>query len=148
MYFKYMDFPTIPDELLGQDLNYFVGRKNIFRIPSYTHYKQYEIDTKLKEFLSEIFKFDFHCSYQVITNGLDIHKDGSRTECLNYLIDTGGEDSELRIYNDDKLEILHSERILNKKWHWINVGMNHNVVNISNTRISISIDPYKTTFKS
>jgi hypothetical protein len=146
MYFKYMDFPAIPDNLLVQDIGYFSNKENIFRIPSYAHYKQYEVDTNLKDYLRTIFHFDFHCSYQVITNGIAIHKDGCRTECLNYLIDTGGAESELRIYDEDKSTILHSEIILDRKWHWINVGLNHNVVNISGTRISISINPYNTTF--
>jgi hypothetical protein len=146
IYFKYINFPEIPDNLLGHDVDYFANKINIFRHPSYSHYKQYEVDDKLKEYLREIFTFEFHCSYQIITNGLAIHKDGDRTECLNYLIDTGGNLSELRIYDENKSDILHSEIILNKKWHWINVGMNHNVVNITGTRISISINPYKTTF--
>jgi hypothetical protein len=146
MYFKYLDFPAIPDYLLKTAPEHFLGEKNIFRIPTYKYYKQYEVGNELVEYLQSIIPYPFHSSYQVIRNGLDIHKDGARTECINYIISTGGINSALNIYNEDK-QIIYSEKIEPLRWHWINVGMFHNVTNIDNTRISISLNVFNKSFK-
>lgn len=140
-YFKYVDLPPIPENLLLTDIYSIERSENLFRIKDYRFYGIYGIGDKLTEYLKGIFSFDFFAGYQIVRDGIHIHKDGSRTECFNYLIDNGGRDNTLNIYHEDKKTILHSGTVDIHKWHWINVGMFHNVTNLSRPRFGITVTP-------
>lgn len=140
MLFAYLNLPKIPTELLEYDLMKIENRENIFRIPEYQFYKQFNIlNDDLNNFLRNIFNFEFFAAYQVVRNGIHIHKDGIRTECINYQFDTGGEFNSLNIYDEDKITVLHKENILPNCWHYINVSKYHNVTELTRPRIGISI---------
>lgn len=113
--------------------------ENIFSIKDYPYYKQYKIQNQeLLSFLKDIFECDFFCSFQLLKNGIAIHKDIDRTECINYIIDPGGNSAALNLYDDNK-NITLSEQIPACKWHWIDVSRYHGVTGITNTRYSISV---------
>jgi hypothetical protein len=139
--FQYINIlPEIPEELRMVDLKELQTQENIFRNPKYLFYKLYDIkNKKLIEFLNSIFNFPFWAGYQLVRNGLHIHKDYSRSECINYQFDPGGDLNSLNIYDEDKQTILHKEHILPNKWHYINVGKYHNVTGLSRPRIGISV---------
>lgn len=139
MLFKYLDLPPIPEHLLQADREQFRLRENVFRIPTYEFYKLHYVSQDIDDFLKTIFDFPFYAWYQVITDGLNIHKDGCRTEAINFITDTGGDNATLRLYDEDQTSIVHQERIQPLRWHWIDVSKFHNVVNIDSTRISVSI---------
>jgi hypothetical protein len=138
--FKYLDLPEIPAYLLP-NINTVEIQKNVYHI-DVPFYKQFEISTELNDFLKSIFKFKFVAHYQIIKTGIPIHKDKSRVECINYLINNGGEDSCLKIYQEDKKSILFKEHIENFKWHWIDVSKFHSVSGLTNnSRFSLSVTP-------
>lgn len=139
MYFKYFDLPQIPEHLYLKTVSEFESLTNIFRLPNYPCFKQYHVNEGLNEFMRQHVKFDFFCGYQLIRNNIAIHKDAGRAECVNYLIDTGGPNAQLNIFDEDKITILHSEKIPPFKWHWIDVSKNHNVTGIDTVRIAISL---------
>ena len=139
MFFKYLDLPPIPEHLLAADRDQFRLRENFFRMPTYEFYKLHHISPDIKDFLTTIFPFPFHVAYQVITEGFDIHKDSYRDEAFNFILDTGGEQATLTLYEEDKTSIIHQERIQPLRWHWIDVSKFHNVVDIATTRISMSV---------
>lgn len=140
MLFTYLNLSKIPIELLEYDLKKIESRENLFRIPDYQYYKQFDIlNDDLNIFLKSLFSFEFFAAYQVVRNGIHIHKDGIRTECINYQIDTGGDLNSLNIYDEDKCTILHKENIIANRWHYINVGKYHNVTGLIRPRIGISI---------
>lgn len=142
--FNYLDYPQIPEELLLSKISDFDHLDNIFQLPNYPFYKQYLITNDgLMDFLKSIFPFNFYATYQIIRNGIAIHKDFDRTETLNYLIDAGGPDATLTLFDDNK-QPIHSEVIEIKRWHRIDVTVNHNVSNFSSHRIAISVVPLET----
>lgn len=147
-YFKYLDLPPLDRNLLLQTEDEFSSMENIFRKPDYPYYRQYTIpNQELTNKIQELFPFEILCSYQLVRNGIAIHKDGARTECVNYLIDTGGKFASTNIF-DDNQRLLHSEIILPERWHWIDVGMFHNVTNFTGTRISITVNPVGFSYKA
>jgi hypothetical protein len=145
--FRYLDYPEIPSELTEVSLENLKSQKNLYPKEFYPYYAQYEIDEKLKSFLSTIFNFQFFAVYQVINYHLDIHKDRNRVECINYILKTGGENATLNFFDDDEKTVLFSEKVKPFKWHWLNVSKFHNVENFSEVRLSISITPTSGLFK-
>jgi hypothetical protein len=138
--FKYLDLPVIPFNLLNT-LEEVQQQKNIYDVDFY-FYKQFDINDALNNYLKTIFNFKFTAQYQIIRYGIPIHKDRARLECINYLIDNGGPESCLEIYDEDKKSILLKEHIENYKWHWINVSKFHGVSGLkSKPRFSLSITP-------
>jgi hypothetical protein len=142
-YFQYLDLPNIPNELIELDLKQLETRDNIFIEPNYPFYKQYPVDDKLSEYLKSIIVDSFFASYQVIRKGIAVHKDINRTECLNYILDTGGDDSRLSMYDDDTTTVLYSGHVEPLKWHRINVSKFHGVSGLTRPRISISVTTKK-----
>lgn len=139
-FFRYVDIPKIPDHLIDT-LAAFVNRKNIYDVEK-SYYLQFEISKELETFLKSIFDFKITAQYQIIKKGLPIHKDRKRTECFNYLIETGGSDTCLNTYDEDKETVLHSVHIEPFKWHWINVGKFHGVSGLTDApRLAISVTP-------
>ena len=139
-FFKYLDLPVIPFDLLST-LEEVIQQKNIYNINT-SFYKQFDINDNLNNYLKTIFNFKFTAQYQIIRYGIPIHKDRNRLECINYLIDNGGPDSYLEIYNEDKKTILFKEHIENYKWHWINVGKFHGASGLRiKPRFSLSVTP-------
>lgn len=106
------------------------------------YYVQFEVGPELKRFLKSIFAFEFAAQYQIIREGLPVHKDRKRTECFNYLIEDGGDNTHLHMYHEDKETIMHTMRVERFRWHWINVGMFHGVSGLTNDpRLAITITP-------
>jgi hypothetical protein len=140
-YFKYLNLPLIPNELIEFNLDKIEAKANRFRSAYYQYYKQYriDVDSDLGIFLKSIVKMPFVANYQVIRDGIDIHKDAGRTGCFNYLLDTGGDDTKLVVYDEDKTKVLHEEHILPFKWHWIFVNRFHTVKSIVRPRIAVSL---------
>ena len=138
-YFKYVDFPQIPKELIEFDLCAIESKKNNFKNVNYPYYKKYYVNPDLNDFLKSKIDVPFIASYQVIRSGLDIHRDVGRIECYNYILDTGGDDTRLVIYDDDAKSVLLDEYIEPFKWHWIFVKKFHNVVSIERPRIAITL---------
>ena len=120
MYFKYVSYPEIPAGLI-EPLEIIEHKKNISSTPEYDFYRVFPILPELQDFLDSIFSFKFYASIHVIRTGFPIHKDRTRTECINYLLSTGGNNTRLSIYDEDKTTELFSEHIPVKKWHWIDV---------------------------
>jgi hypothetical protein len=140
MLFKYLSLPKIPDELLLHNEEDFTEMENIFKNKGSRFYKQHLVtNPELKKFIEDIFGCPCFCTYQVIKNGIPVHKDSGRTECINYLITTGGPDAALDFYNN-RFKVEHSEKLPAHVWHWLNVSGLHGVSGLTSTRISISIE--------
>lgn len=139
MYFRYFDLPPIPENLLLHTPEEFDSLTNIFRLPTYPFFKQYAASDDLNEFMKQHVPFPFYCSWQVVRNNISIHKDNGRKEAVNYIIDPGGPDAQLNIFEEDKSTIILSEKIPARTWHWIDVGKFHNVTGIETVRIAVSL---------
>lgn len=110
-------------------------------------YRQYVVtQADLLEWLSEHLPCKFWTKWQLIVDGMAKHKDIGRTECLNYIFQTGGENAELRFYDDSK-ELVESHRIEPLRWHWLDVGTYHHPINYPGVRWSLTVGLVDYTFR-
>ena len=154
-YYKSLDLPKLPDNLIAEVLDSMNNGKNIFYDKKSIWYKQMVGNEKLQEYTKDLFDFNHLATIQVIRAGLPIHIDVGRTEAYNYLIDTGGENVTTAFYKKEDFYITenHRTQFIGKNiqiveeicipvstWHWLDVSMPHTVKNISRQRIAISIN--------
>lgn len=116
--------------------------KNLFRIPSYDKYEIYTItNPTLLNILTPIFGNNAFYGFQVVFEGIAIHRDGNREIAYNYLIDNGGEGSCVTFYADDKTTLVASAHIPNNMWYRMNTKMLHGVEKLTRPRYGITINP-------
>jgi hypothetical protein len=129
--------PQIPNELIN------ITEEEIRKIPNKfngvkaTKYSLHDVTKELDNFLRPYFNNDVNIAYQLITDELPIHKDYGRTNCYNYIINTGGDVS--TVWYDDNLQEIERVVFPTYTWHNINVETFHNVIGIDSTRIAISV---------
>ncbi len=79
--------------------------------------------------------------YQLIANGkkkFPIHKDRNRTLAYNYILDPGGPDVITNVYDDNK-NLIESGCLMPFRWHSIKVDKFHNVINLPDNAVRISV---------
>lgn len=136
--------PQIPDEIIS-----LLTEENIRKIPnefSAIDGERYEIpwysihrcNEELTDFLAPYFPEKMKIRVQLITRELLIHKDQGRTHAYNYVIKSGGNVSTVW-FDDNKTEI---ERVIfpERAWYKLNVGVFHNVYDLTSTRIAITVN--------
>lgn len=136
-YFEYLEYlPKIPNDLEKYIIESLNG-KDLFHIPNDV-YKIYDAHEKLKIFLKDYFDESYNIRVQRITSNVMIHVDHNRTEAINYIILSGGDNVQTSFYSND-LILLSQIKIKNKKWHKLKVDVKHSVNNIISDRIAITI---------
>lgn len=75
----------------------------------------------------------------VLHNGIKIHKDYGRKLALNYVIDNGGQNACTKWYDENKITVLHEEKIKSRSWHKFNTAVFHGIDNIEKNIIRIGI---------
>ena len=72
-------------------------------------YYSYHVKKKIKEkvkalFPANFFNDDVKIMAQIMDSGVDgvVHKDVSRVYAINYMLNTGGKDAHLGLYNEEK----------------------------------------------
>lgn len=136
MYNYFPQIPKIPESIIN------ITEEEIRRIPDRfkgtetSTYTLHNATQELKEFLQPYFN-ETDVAFQLITDDLPIHKDFGRTSCYNYLIKSGGEAS--TVWYDDDLKEIDRVIFPTHVWHNINVETFHKVVDVIDTRISISV---------
>lgn len=144
-----LDYKKIPDNLIlpieevEKGENIFkkkISAKTYIRVGNF--YKQFKVNESLNIFLKTVFMFNFNANYQIIRNGIEIHRDITRNECYNYIINSGGKNVITKFLNKKK-EILDSMCIPQKVWHKLNVSEMHGVDNIETIRYGITVTKVK-----
>jgi hypothetical protein len=145
-YIQYLDLPSVPkhliksvDEIVALPQKLMTEVPNEYQNVFNTRYVEPELD----EWLKSIFDFPMFAQYQLIYNGIPVHKDKSnRLVAYNYLLATGGENVITTILSDDN-KLLQFEKLQLHRWHRIETGYFHGVHGISDgsIRCSISITP-------
>ena len=129
--------PQIPNDLIN------ITEEEIRKIPNKfngvraTKYSLHDVTKELDNFIRPYFTNDVNIAYQLITDELPIHKDYGRTNCYNYIINTGGDVS--TVWYDDNLQEIERVVFPTHIWHNINVETFHNVIGLDSTRIAISV---------
>ena len=141
-YIEYINFPSIPDELLDP-VETIINSKRTNSIVKQDFFQGRPINNKLQDWLEKNLSFNFVAQYQIINAGIPIHKDmGNRKLAYNYLLVLGGSNVKTMIFDDTK-KLLQSETLPLKTWHSIKTDMFHGVFGIykDTPRISLSITP-------
>mgnify|MGYP001327506984 CR=1 FL=1 len=111
----------------------------------YSYYVTDETKNKVESlFPKNFFTEDISIIAQIIDTGLNeaIHKDGKRIYALNYMIDTGGEKAELKVYDDNK-NLVSSYLQKPGEWVLLNTQKYHSICNIETNRVAMSIQFFK-----
>ena len=140
MYYEYKEFPSIPENLLESPdavINKSTeGMHSAFKFNPF--YQTRNAVPELTEWASQIIKQPFSIKYQIINEGIPIHKDFGRFTALNYILDTGGDNVLTNFYDNNKV-LVDSVCFPPKKWHIIRTDMYHNVTNHTHTRVAVTI---------
>lgn len=129
--------PQVPKEIVN------LTEEQIRKIPDRfdgvkaSRYTLHDATKELKDFLQPHFSNKVDIAFQLITDDLPIHKDFGRTSCYNYIIKSGGEAS--TVWYDNSMKEIDRVVFPTCVWHHINVETYHNVVDIKDTRIAISV---------
>jgi hypothetical protein len=139
-YIEYIDLPSVPAHLL-ESVQDIINKPIRTDSSSYAFFKTRYIEGELKSWLQSIFDWKIDPQYQLVYNGISIHRDGgNRVSAYNYLLDTGGDNVITSVF-DNNHNILQSEKLELKRWHYINTGMLHSVHGIhpNHARVAITI---------
>lgn len=137
------DLPVIPDDIVNLITEENSRKKHSeftpkdgerYEVPWYSLHK---CEEEVVSFLRPHFPENMQIKVQLITRELLIHKDRGRVTAYNYLIKSGGNVSTVW-FDDDKNEI---DRVIipERAWYKLNVGVFHNIYDITSTRIAITV---------
>ena len=149
-YINYVDFPTVPAELLEQPAD-ILAKPKIATVTDKDFFQLRAASDELIEWCWANIKsvpFNFRAQYQIIGHGIPIHRDQAlpngqpRTLAFNYLLDCGGDAVATQIYNDQH-EVVETEIIKPLRWHSIKVNNLHSVVGLTpgRFRVALSLAP-------
>ena len=138
--FEYIDsLPELPEVLVKEIRDTVILNSNAFRFTDYKDYRIYPIrDIALKRYLQSLFPEDYYFMVQVIGKNINIHKDIGRTSTFNYIIDAGGDNVETCFYNNKK-NLIEKHIIKEHRWHRLDVTAFHDVKNVKNKRIALTV---------
>jgi hypothetical protein len=139
-FFNYVDLPNVPEYLL-ESIDSIINKPNseFSSVPKgYAYFHTKPISNELLVWIETVFDRKVHAGYQIIKEGIHIHKDYGRLVAFNYLLQTGGSNVSTNIYDEDK-NLIHSEIIMPKKWHCLKTDVFHDVRGMSTERIALSI---------
>ena len=139
MYFEYLNYlPVLPKNfekwvfksMEGVDL--FHTKNDVYKI--------FDADYNLKNFLKDFFDLNvYNIRVQSIYSDSIIHIDNNRTEAINYIVSSGG-DNVITSFYDEDLKLLEEIVIKPQKWHKLKVDTRHSVRNIlSPPRVAITV---------
>lgn len=137
MYYKYLDLPAPPTTLV-YNLEQTLQLENIFGGHT-NNYTIHECPDELAYWLKGIFPSCNKFRYQTLTKDIPCHIDRGRTSCINFLLDTGGNNVSTAWYTDefgDKIEEVVLER---NRWHELQVDQWHTVHGLTGWRHAITV---------
>ena len=142
-FFTYLNIPSVPESLI-ESVTAIIDKppKPESSIPSSYYYFQTRLVSKeLEIWIKDVFQKDCFVQYQIVRNGIHIHKDNGREVAFNYIIETGGPQAATCFYDDDK-KFICSEIIKPKIWHRLKTDVNHDVRNCTGHRVAISVQVF------
>jgi len=140
-YLVYIDVPPVPEVLLEPiDTIINMPPKPTSNVSTdYTFFQTRLVSAELNEWVQDTFKTNCHTQYQLVREGIDIHRDKGRNVAFNYLLDTGGENALTCVYNDD-YHLMFIEHVPERRWHRLKTDVLHNVRGIQTIRVALSVE--------
>lgn len=140
-YLVYINIPPVPEVLL-EPINTIVNKppKPNSNVSSSYHFFQTRlVSDELQQWAQDTFKRPCYAQYQIIREGVMIHKDRGRNVAFNYLLDTGGPDVRTNVYDESK-QLVFSEAIPERTWHRLKTDVFHDVRGMVSDRVALSIE--------
>ena len=143
---KKIDYiPQVPQNLID-DLAKIESYENVFPEPEYAdHYSSHVAQKNLEEWGQQQFDYPVKTRYQLVRQNLPIHEDvGIIGTKYNYLITLGGSNVKTRWWDNvnEPNNMIYEKTWTNEdinQWYQINIAVPHQVVNMEEPRISITI---------
>jgi|ETNvirenome_6_85_1030632.scaffolds.fasta_scaffold00054_68 hypothetical protein len=130
---EFLDLPDPPCFLDTESIklkeNTWVGNKENYGI--------YFCEDELTDFLKPLFPECTCFRYQVLQPNIPRHIDYNRSSCYNYLLQLGGDNVETVWWKNDKE--IYRTCIPEKKWHKLDISIEHSIENIETERIAITV---------
>ena len=142
-YYETVDFiPHIPLELVDSLMD-IETYENVFPRPERVNvYASYVVQQNLQDWAQAQFDYPVVARYQIIKQDLPVHTDvGITGGKYNYLLTTGGANVKTRWWDseDNPQTVLHEVVAQTHVWYNLNIDVLHEVVNVTEPRISVTI---------
>lgn len=160
-FLTYLDWPTLPEELVGDVYESMQGENFFSDRVTDTTYSIYLAVPRLNDYLKTLFRtysgdkrFDHDDQCTLGVQKLDgfkrVHRDFSRKVAYNYILELGGNDVKTCFY-DHRGNQIAEYVIVPNRWHLINVDILHCLKNLESPRIAITgfplLTPYERTVR-
>jgi len=114
-------------------------------------YYSYHVTEQTRELVCSLFPKDFfqdksQIMAQIMTSGVEgvIHKDVSRLYAINYMLDTGGEDAHLGLYNEQK-QLVDTYKQVVGEWCLLDTQRYHAIKDVESKRTALTIQFFEIT---
>lgn len=114
-------------------------------------YYSYHVTEQTRELVHSLFPKDFFtekCQImaQIMTSGVEgvVHKDVSRVYAINYMLDAGGNDAHLGLYNEDK-KLVDTYKQMPGEWCLLDTQKYHAIKDVVSERTALTIQFFKIT---
>lgn len=138
-YFRYVNLPKIPNEILNQ-INFDFSSYDAKFIGSNGNYQWSDSHNKIiNDWCQQNICSEMYWAFQIISGDMPIHKDNGTKTKFVYLLQTGGDNVVTEFYDEDKTNVLQSVIIEPHRWHILKVDNFHGVRNVDSGKIRFSI---------
>jgi hypothetical protein len=139
-YFRYVNLPRIPDEILTQiNPNFELYEKK----DAGGHGKIYtwtdSFNQAVNEWCQQNICNEMYWGFQIIRGDLVPHIDNVTKIKMTYLVDLGGTDVVTEWYAEDKTTVIDSVILEANRWHILKVDTWHGVRNVAPDAVRLSI---------
>lgn len=112
-------------------------------------YYSYHVTEETRELVQSLFPKDFFTEKsqimaQIMTSGVEgvIHKDVSRIYAINYMINSGGENAYLGLYDENK-NLIDTYKQMPGEWCLLNTQKYHAIKEVTSERVALTIQFFK-----
>lgn len=114
-------------------------------------YYSYHVTEETRELVQSLFPKDFFTEKsqimaQIMTSGVEgvIHKDVSRIYAINYMINAGGENAYLGLYDENK-NLIDTYKQIPGEWCLLDTQKYHAIKEVTSERAALTIQFFKIT---
>ena len=140
-YYRYINLPRIPDEILIQ-LNFNFDHyesKNISRIHDGLYTWSDSFNEIINVWCQENICSEMYWGFQIVRGDMMPHIDSTTLIKMNYVIQTGGDGVITEWYADDKTTVVDSVVFTPHQWHIIKTDAWHAVRNTTPGQIRFAV---------
>ena len=139
-YYRYIDLPKLPDEILSQiNFNFEQYDKKDSGKNGSIYTWSDSFNHTINDWCQKNICSSIYWGFQIIRGDLPLHKDNGTLTKFVYLIDSGGAEVVTDWYDETQTEIVDSVILETHRWHILKVDSFHAVKNIVPGRVRFSI---------